>query len=315
MTIPATLQTLQSTVKPASTQHGSAQQDSAQRGSVQHGLAQHDSLQQSSLQQSSTPPHPALTGPAASLAPSPRGPLTGRETPRVFIGYDPREDVAVNVLTDSIQAHASTPVQIAQVRLSQLGNVYQRQHHPLQSTAFSFSRFLVPWLAGYDGWALFIDADMLCQGDLAELWALRDETKAVQVVKHQQQCEQGHKFQGMPQSPYGRKNWSSVVLFNCSRCRRLTPEYVNTASGLELHQFRWLADEAIGDLPPEWNVLVGVQPVPASARILHYTLGGPWFDDCQTMPQSERWQAARAAMNHPLSVPDPSPAPLHASSS
>ena len=250
-------------------------------------------------------PAAALTGQGA--APIPSAPLTGRQTPRVFIGYDPREDVAVNVLTDSIQAHASTPVQIAQVRLSQLGDVYQRQHHPLQSTAFSFSRFLVPWLAGYEGWAIFIDADMLCQGDLAELWALRDESKAVQVVKHQQPCEQGLKFQGMPQSPYGRKNWSSVMLFNCSRCRALTPEYVNTASGLDLHQFRWLDDDCIGDLPPEWNVLVGVQPVPESARILHYTLGGPWFDDCQAMPQSERWQAARAAMNHPLSPSELSP--------
>ncbi len=261
----------------------------------------------SSAPHGSAHPDPALTDPATTLAPNAQGPLTGRDTPRVYIGYDPREDVAVNVLADSIQAHATTPVQIAQVRLSQLGNVYRRQHHPLQSTAFSFSRFLVPWLAGYEGWALFIDADMLCQGDIAELWALRDETKAVQVVKHQMQCEQGLKFQGMPQSPYGRKNWSSVVLFNCNRCRALTPEYVNTASGLDLHQFRWLEDDAIGDLPPEWNVLVGVQPVPESARILHYTLGGPWFDDCQTMPQSERWQAARAAMNHPLSPCQSSP--------
>ena len=232
---------------------------------------------------------------------------------RVFIGYDPREEVAVNVLTASFQAHASIPVQIAQVRLDQLRGVYTREHDPKQSTAFSFSRFLVPWLAGYQGWALFIDADMLCLGDIAELWALRDEHTAVQVVKHQHECEPGLKFQGMPQTPYGRKNWSSVMLFNCERCRALTPEYVNTATGLELHQFRWLADSEIGELPPEWNVLVGVQELPPEPRVLHYTLGGPWFDDCRTMPESGRWLEARAAMNQPLPVDQPlSPAsPSH----
>jgi len=186
----------------------------------------------------------------------------------------------VNVLADSFQACSSLPLLIGQVRLDQLGGIYDREHHPKQSTDFSFSRFLVPWLAGYQGWALFIDADMLCLADIAELWALRDERFAVQLVKHQHDCEAGRKFQGMPQTPYGRKNWSSVMLFNCSRCRALSPAYVNTATGLELHQFHWLADAEIGELPPEWNVLVGVQPLPPSPKIVHYTLGGPWFDDC-----------------------------------
>lgn len=173
----------------------------------------------------------------------------GFEPARVFIGYDPREEVAVNVLSASFQAHASIPIQIAQVRLDQLKGVYTREPDPKQSTAFSFSRFLVPWLAGYRGWALFIDADMLCLGDIAELWALRDERMAVQVVKHHHDCAPGLKFQGMPQTPYGRKNWSSVMLFNCGRCRALTPEFVNSATGLELHQFRWLPDAEIGELP------------------------------------------------------------------
>ncbi len=222
------------------------------------------------------------------------------DLPRVFIGYDRREEVAVNVLTDSFQAHASVPLLIGQVRLDQLGGVYSRPRDPKQSTDFSFSRFLVPWLAGYSGWALFIDADMLCLGDIAELWALRDERYAVQVVKHRHECEQGLKFQGMPQTPYARKNWSSVMLFQCDRCRALTPELVNTASGLELHQFQWLPDGEIGELPAEWNVLVGVQPVPASAKVLHYTLGGPWFDDCTAMAEADRWLRAREAMNRPL---------------
>jgi hypothetical protein len=217
--------------------------------------------------------------------------------PRVFIGHDRREGVAVNVLADSIQAQASRPVLIGQVRLSQLQGIYRRPQHPLQSTDFSFSRFLVPWLTGFEGWSLFIDADMLCLGDIAELWDLRDERYAVQVVQHEHHCEIGRKFQEMPQTPYRRKNWSSLMLFNGPRCRALTPEWVNQASGLELHQFQWLSDGEIGALPPEWNVLVGVQPVPAQARILHYTLGGPWFDDCRDMALGDQWLAAQEAMN------------------
>ncbi len=220
---------------------------------------------------------------------------------RVFIGFDSREGVAVNVLTDSIQAQASRPVQIAQVRLHQLQGIYRRPKHPLQSTDFSFSRFLVPWLCDYEGWALFIDADMLCLGDIAELWNLRDEQSAIQVVKHEHTCDTGLKFQGEPQTPYARKNWSSVMLFNCSRCRVLTPELVNTASGLNLHQLLWLNDDEIGDLPGHWNVLVGVQPVPTDARLLHYTLGGPWFNDCKMMAYADRWHHAHRALNHPIS--------------
>ena len=219
---------------------------------------------------------------------------------KVFIGFDSREDVAVNVLTDSIQARSSKPVQIGQVRLTQLEEVYRRSKHPLQSTEFSFSRFLVPWICGYQGWAIFMDADMLCQGDITELWDLRDERYAVQVVQHNHHCSSGWKFQGMPQSPYRRKNWSSVMLFNCARCKALSPHYVNSASGLELHQFTWTKTEEIGALPPQWNVLVGVQEVPADARLLHYTLGGPWFDDCRSVPRSELWETARQALNHPL---------------
>ena len=215
------------------------------------------------------------------------------------------------MLADSFQARSSLPLLIGQVRLDQLVGVYQRERDPRQSTDFSFSRFLVPWLAGYQGWALFIDADMLCLADLAELWALRDARYAVQLVKHQHVCAEGVKFQGMPQTPYGRKNWSSVMLFNCARCTALTPAFVNTASGLELHQFHWLADEQIGALPPEWNVLVGVQPLPAAPKVLHYTLGGPWFDDCLTMPSSDQWLAARSAMNEPLAVEPISTVAIH----
>ena len=157
---------------------------------------------------------------------------------RIFIGYDSREAVAFNVLSHSIHARASEPVEIAPLMLSQLQNVFKREAHPLQSTEFSFSRFLVPHLSQYKGWSLFCDCDMLMLDDLANLWDLRDETYAVQVVKHEHNPKETKKFLNNPQSRYEKKNWSSVILFNNAKCMALTPAYVNTATGLELHQFK-----------------------------------------------------------------------------
>lgn len=174
---------------------------------------------------------------------------------RVFVGWDPREKVAYDVLQHSIQERSSKPVLVGPVRLSQL-DIFKRPRDPLQSTDFSFSRFLVPYLCDYDGWAVFMDCDMLCQDDIAKLWKLRDPQYAVQVVKHDYQPIETTKFLNQPQTRYAKKNWSSVILFNNRRCRRLTPEYVNTASGLELHQFKWIRDDEIGAIPENWNHLV-----------------------------------------------------------
>jgi len=169
---------------------------------------------------------------------------------RVFVGYDDREAVAFSVLSHSIHRHASAPVAIAPVRLSELEGVYKRERNPLQSTDFSFSRFLTPWLCDYQGWAIFMDCDMLVRDDIARLWALRDERYAVQVVQHVHVPREETKFLGAVQTKYQKKNWSSVMLMNCAKCKALTPEYVNGATGLELHQFKWLQDDSlIGSLP------------------------------------------------------------------
>ncbi|MFN7229913.1 MAG: hypothetical protein ACK5UG_12730, partial [Synechococcaceae cyanobacterium] len=153
----------------------------------------------------------------------------------VFIGFDPRERAATNVLIDSLVQQSSVPLAITPIITPQLQSlgVFQRERDPLQATAFSFTRFLVPWLKGYDGWAIFMDCDMLCRGDIAELWALRQEQFAVMCVQHEHNPNEAVKFLGEPQTPYPKKNWSSLMLFNCSRCQALTPEYVNTATGLE----------------------------------------------------------------------------------
>jgi hypothetical protein len=216
---------------------------------------------------------------------------------RVFIGFDPREAVAFSVLSYSIQARASRPVSITPLMLSQLRGVLTRERHPLQSTDFSFSRFLVPYLSGFEGWSLFMDCDMLMLDDVAKLYELRDERYAAMVVKHAHAPRETVKFLDQPQSPYTKKNWSSVVLFNNAHCRALTPEYVNTASGLDLHQFRWLDHEAaIGALPRQWNHLVGYDAPRPDAALVHYTLGGPYFDEFRDCEYAAQWFAERDRM-------------------
>ena len=215
----------------------------------------------------------------------------------VFIGYDPREAVSYSVLAYSIQARAAQPVSIAPLMLSQLRGVLTRERHPLQSTDFSFSRFLVPHLSGYAGWSLFMDCDMLMLDDVTSLWQLRDDRYAVMAVKHLHVPKETVKFLGEPQSKYEKKNWSSVMLFNNARCRALTPDYVNAAPGLELHQFKWLqSDDLIGALPERWNHLVGYHPPRRDAALVHYTIGGPYFDAYRECEYSKEWFAERDAM-------------------
>ena len=208
--------------------------------------------------------------------------------------------MAFHVLSHSIHARASMPVAVTPLALSQLREVLTRERHPLQSTEFSFSRFLTPYLSGYAGWSLFTDCDMLMLEDVARLWALRDERYAVMVVKHLHTPRETVKFLGEPQSRYEKKNWSSVMLFNNARCSALTPEYVNRASGLELHQFKWLqSDELIGELPARWNHLVGYNAPRADAALVHYTLGGPYFAEYSACEYADEWRAELGRMLQP----------------
>ena len=216
---------------------------------------------------------------------------------RIFIGFDPRETVAYHVLARSIQARASVPVAIAPLALSQLRLVLTRERHALQSTDFSFSRFLTPYLSGYSGWSLFMDCDMLMRDDVLRLWDLRDERYAVQVVKHDHRPRETTKFLGATQTAYSKKNWSSVMLFNNARCKSLTPDYVNSASGLQLHQFQWLKSDAmIGELPHRWNHLVGYDAPGADISLAHFTIGGPYFPEYANCPLADEWRAERDAM-------------------
>lgn len=218
---------------------------------------------------------------------------------RVFIGYDPREAVAYSVLSHSIMARSSEPVSVAPLMLSELRGILTRERHPLQSTDFAFSRFLTPYLSGFEGWSVFMDCDMLVLDDIANLWKLRDDRFAVMVVKHEHRPREKVKFLDQPQTEYPKKNWSSVMLFNNARCSALTPEYVNTATGLQLHQFKWLGDDAlIGAVPHRWNHLVGYDPPTTEASLVHYTLGGPYFDEYADCEYAQEWFAERDRMLH-----------------
>ena len=215
----------------------------------------------------------------------------------IYIGFDPRETVAFHVLAHSIHMRTSLPVSIMPVMLSQLGKTFTRERHALQSTDFSFSRFLTPALSDFTGWSVFMDCDMLVRDDIANLCALRDDRYAVMVVKHEHVPREQKKFLDQPQTPYQKKNWSSVMLFNNARCRALTPDYVNAASGLELHQFKWLANDGlIGEIPSRWNHLVGYDPPRGDASLVHYTLGGPYFDEYRDCEYAEEWRRERQAM-------------------
>ncbi len=181
------------------------------------------------------------------------------------------------------------------IRLANLKGVFTREANAISSTEFSFSRFLTPYLSNYEGWSLFMDCDMLARADFAEIFALADDRYAVMVAKHDYTPRDAVKFEGHVQTKYEKKNWSSVVLFNNARCRALTPEFVNTASGLELHQFKWLAsDDEIGALPLEWNWLVGEYDFNAGAKVAHFTRGGPYFAAYADEDYSDEWRSVLA---------------------
>ena len=207
----------------------------------------------------------------------------------IFIGYDPREAVAYHTCANSIIRQASQSVAIIPLALN-LFSDYQETHTD-GSNQFIYSRFLVPHLMGYTGHAIFIDGDMIVRGDIVELWEQRNSYFDVQVVKHDYQTKMTEKYLGAKNENYPRKNWSSVILWNCGSYpnRRLTPEFIQKSTGAQLHRFTWIDDERIGELPPEWNWLPDEYGPNLNAKLLHYTLGTPCFHEFATTPQGDEW--------------------------
>lgn len=211
----------------------------------------------------------------------------------IFVGYDPREAVAYHVCVNSIIRHSSQPVAIVPVAL----NLFEdyTETHTDGSNQFIYSRFLVPHLCDFEGHAIFIDGDMIVRDDIVKLWNLRAYNKDVQVVKHDYKTRMPVKYLGSKNEDYPRKNWSSVILWNCASFpnRKLTPEFVQKSSGSFLHRFSWVDEDRIGTLPPEWNWLPDEYGVNPNAKLLHYTLGTPCFHEFADTPQADEWHRER----------------------
>lgn len=216
---------------------------------------------------------------------------------KIFIGWDSREQVAYHVCAHSIIKRSSVPVSITPINLRNMP--WFNRPWETQSTEFSFTRFLTPFLAGYEGQAVFMDADMLVRCDIAELVAECGQSKDVYVVKHDYTPKDESKFLGNKQTVYQKKNWSSVMVFNCwqNPCRRLTPESVAKESGAYLHQFGWTKEDRIGELPREYNHLVGEYEPNPDAKIVHYTLGTPCFRGYENQEYAQEWFAEFEDMN------------------
>lgn len=218
----------------------------------------------------------------------------------IFIGYDPREAVAYHVCANSIIRQVSQPVSLNPLALRNLG--FYVEKHTDGSNHFIYSRFLVPHLMAYRGWAIFMDGDMLLRDDITKLWELRDPSKAVMVVKHNYKTRLKEKYLGSKNEDYPRKNWSSVVLWNCEHPgnKALTSEFVQNATGAQLHRFSWLEDPLIGELPIEWNWLPDELGSNENAKLLHFTLGTPCFHEFATAPMANEWHRERMLMDYSL---------------
>lgn len=214
----------------------------------------------------------------------------------VVIGFDREEAIAYHVLSHSIMRRASKPVRILPLYLPQLqaSGAYTRERDAGQSTDFTYSRFLAPYLCNFEGPVIFLDCDILCLADIHKLHEYLDVYQDVAVVKHDYTPRTARKMSGVAQTTYPCKNWSSVMVFNHHRVsvRKLIPEYVNRATAMELHQFKWA--QSVGELPPEWNHLVGEAEPNPNAALVHFTLGGPWLAQYKDCEYSTEWRIEAA---------------------
>jgi len=217
---------------------------------------------------------------------------------RIFVGFDENEAVAYHVLCHSILRQAGGPVSITPINKNNIPEFNRGKEDG--STDFSFSRFLTPYLSGYQGYSIFMDSDMLVRGDIYDVLGWVSLRNDVSVVKHDYTPKEGEKFLGNKQYAYPKKNWSSFMVFNNSAeaCRSLTVKQVNEQSGAYLHRFQWCNDDRIGELPKEWNHLVGEYEPNPNARIIHYTLGTPCFEGYENQEWAEEWFKEKALMEY-----------------
>jgi lipopolysaccharide biosynthesis glycosyltransferase len=207
----------------------------------------------------------------------------------LVVGFDQREAIACYTFIQSVIEKSSLPVSFITLALTGLSGYTEK--HTDKSNDFVYSRFLTPYLNDYRGWAIFADGDMVCLEDIKHLWDLRDESKALMVVKHNYQTKAHKKYLGNKNENYPRKNWSSLILWNCAHPKHkiLTPDFIANQTGKFLHRFSWLNDDEIGELPIEWNWLAIEYPKNDNAKLIHYTLGTPCFNDFRESDMADKW--------------------------
>ena len=216
-----------------------------------------------------------------------------------FIGYDSKEDIAYRVCKNSLLRKSSINLKIISLKIDELiaKNFYHRAKDPLASTEFTYTRFLIPALMNYKGWAIFCDCDFIFLEDIANLFKDINDSKAVYCVQHDYKPKERHKMDGQKQTIYPRKNWSSFIVFNCEHPsnKKLNINLVNSESGSFLHQFKWLSDNEIGSLDERWNWLEGwtSNSNKSFPYAVHYTRGGPWFDEWQDVEFAKEWLQER----------------------
>ena len=220
----------------------------------------------------------------------------------IFVGYDTNEIIAYHACVNSLIRTASKPISIAPLSLNLLSEY--KETHIDGSNQFTYSRFLVPHLMDYNGWAIYIDGDMILKDDIHNLFKLCDDTYATMVVKHDYKTKRPIKYLGNKNEDYPRKNWSSVILWNCNHIKnkKLTPDFIKNSSGSILHRFSWLDDSDIGELPIEWNWLPDEYGINENAKLLHYTLGTPCFTEFSSGPHTKEWHNEVLLVNSCLEI-------------
>lgn len=217
---------------------------------------------------------------------------------RLFVGYFEWSPIHYHVFVQSVLNHATVPVAFTPLKLNNLQRFFTRQKTPNQLTDFSYSRFLVPYLCNYEGWAIFMDgSDMMLREDISKLWALRDEQYDLMLVKHED-IDGEHAFQGKSITSYNMFNWSSLMLFNNAKCKQLSLDYVNTAEYHDLHQFKWLENlDRIGEVPATWNHLVGYHAPRQDVSLVHWTQGVPNVNGDSGLAFEKEWQEVKDSIN------------------
>ena len=221
----------------------------------------------------------------------------------IYVGYDPREPIAYHVCCNSIIRTASKPVCFIPLALGLLDDLYQEEHRD-GSNDFIYSRFLVPYLNGFQGHAIYLDGDMLVKGDIVDLWNQKCASTALQCVKHDYQTKAPVKYLGQKNEDYPKKNWSSVILWNCGHPthRNLVPDTVSKMTGKQLHRFLWMNEAQIGALSPSWNWLETENPPNPKANLVHYTLGTPCFDEYSETETAWQWKNELSRSLHPIKI-------------